>query len=141
MSMDALSAALRIAGSGLEAQSARLRVVSENIANAQSTGKAAGSDPYQRKTISFGNELERTSGVRVVKVSSIGVDATPFNIERDPGNPAADANGDVKLPNVNLLVELADMREANRAYEADLQVMKQSRDLMNMTIDLLKGTS
>ncbi len=139
--MDPLSASLKIAGSGLEAQSARLRVVSENMANAQSTGKSAGADPYQRKTISFSNELDRTSGARLVRVSSLGVDETAFNIEHDPGSPAADANGDVKTPNVNLLIELADMREANRAYEADLQVMKQSRDLLSMTIDLLKGSS
>ncbi len=139
--MDPLSASLKIAGSGLEAQSARLRVVSENMANAQSTGKSAGADPYRRKTISFSNELDRTSRARLVRVSSVGVDTTAFNIEHDPGSPGADANGDVKTPNVNLLIELADMREANRAYEADLQVMKQSRDLLSMTIDLLKGNS
>ncbi len=138
--MDALSASLRIAGSGLEAQSARLRVVAENMANAQATGKAPGADPYQRKTISFSSELDRASGANLVRVSAIGVDPTAFTVEHNPGNSAADANGDVKLPNVNPLVELTDMREANRAYEADLQVMKQSRDMLSMTIDLLKGT-
>lgn len=137
--MDALSAALKIAGSGLEAQSARLRVVSENMANAQSTGSSAGADPYQRKTISFSSEFDRMSGANLVHVSAVGRDQTAFSIEHDPGNPAADAEGNVKRPNVNVLVELADMREANRAYEADLQVMKQSRDLLSMTIDLLKG--
>ena len=138
--MDALNAAQMIAGSGLEAQSARLRIVAENMANAQSTGRAAGSDPYQRKTISFSNELDRASGVNLVRISAVGADSSPFNIQHDPGNPAADAQGDVKTPNVNPLVELADMREANRAYEADVQVMKQCGDLLNMTIDLLKGT-
>ncbi len=138
--MDPLSASLTVAGSGLQAQSTRLRVVSENMANAQSTGKVAGSDPYQRKTISFGEELDRVTGAQLVRVTDIGVDPTAFNVQRDPGNPAADANGDVKLPNVNLLTELADMREANRAYEANLQVMKQSRDLLSMTVDLLKGS-
>jgi flagellar basal-body rod protein FlgC len=138
--MDALNAAQMIAGSGLEAQSARLRVVAENMANAQSTGKGAGTDPYQRKTISFSNELDRASGVNLVRVSGIGVDSSPFSIQHDPGNPAANAQGDVKMPNVNPLIEIADMREANRAYEANVQVMKQCGDLLNMTIDLLKGT-
>ncbi|WP_442756315.1 flagellar basal body rod protein FlgC [Methylocystis sp. JAN1] len=137
--IDPLDASLKIAGAGLAAQSARLRVVSENMANAQSTGRTPGADPYARKTISFVNELERASGVRLLRVGAIGVDPTPFAVERDPGNPAADANGDVKRPNVNLLVEMGDMREANRAYEADLQIMKQTRDLLSMTVDLLKG--
>lgn len=136
---DPLSASLKVAGAGLAAQSARLRVVAENMANAQSTGNAPGADPFRRKTISFVNELDRAAGVRLVRVNAVGVDPTPFIIERDPGNPAADENGDVKRPNVNLLVEMGDMREANRSYEADLQIMKQSRDLMAMTIDLLKG--
>lgn len=139
--MDPLTASMRIAGSGLAAQSARLRIVSENMANAQSTGSVAGSDPYKRKTISFANELDRASGAMLVRIDSTGVDPAPFTVEHDPGNPAADANGNVKLPNVNVLMELADMREANRAYEADLQVMKQTRDLLTMTIDLLRGTS
>ncbi|QGM97916.1 flagellar basal body rod protein FlgC [Methylocystis parvus] len=137
--IDPLEASLKVAGAGLAAQSARLRVVSENMANAQSTGKTPGADPYARKTIAFVNELDRATGLQLVRVNGVGVDATPFAIERDPGHPAADANGDVKRPNVNLLVEMADMREANRAYEADLQIMKQSRDLLAMTVDLLKG--
>lgn len=137
--MDPLSASLKVAGAGLAAQSARLRVVAENMANAQSTGRTAGADPYQRKTIAFANEMDRAAGLQLVRVNAIGVDQTPFGIEHDPGNPAADANGDVKRPNVNLLVEMSDMREANRAYEADLQIMKQSRDLLSMTVDLLKG--
>ncbi len=137
--IDPLDASMRIAGAGLAAQSTRLRVVSENMANAQSTGKAPGADPYARKTISFVNEFDRANGLRLVRVNAIGVDPTPFAIERDPGNPAADANGDVKRPNVNLLMEMGDMREANRAYEADLQIMKQTNDLLAMTVDLLKG--
>jgi flagellar basal-body rod protein FlgC len=138
--MDPLDASLRIAGAGLAAQSARLRVVSENMANVQSSGEAPGSNPYVRKTISFANELDRASGVNLVRIDSIGADRAPFRVEHDPGNPAADENGNVKLPNVNLLTELADMREANRAYEANLQIMKQARDLLGMTIDLLKGS-
>ncbi len=139
--MDALNSALKIAGSGLAAQSARLRIVSENLANALSTGRTPGADPYQRKTVSFASELDRTSGTKLVRVASYGVDTTPFTVQHDPSNPGANANGDVKLPNVNTMVELTDMREANRAYEADLQVMKQTRDLISMTIDLLRGNA
>ena len=135
---DALDASLKIAGSGMEVQSTRLRVISENVANAQSTGQTPGSDPYVRKTISFENEMDRASGVRTVRVKNIGVDDQPFKLEMDPGNPAADSKGFVKMPNVNLLVELADMREANRSYEANLQVVKQSGELTSMTIGLLK---
>jgi flagellar basal-body rod protein FlgC len=136
--LDALQASLKIAGSGMEVQSTRLRVISENVANAQSTGSTPGSDPYVRKTISFENEMNRALGVQTVRVKNIGVDDQPFKLELDPGNPAADAKGFVKMPNVNLLVELADMREANRSYEANLQVVKQSGDLTSMTIGLLK---
>lgn len=138
MAVDPLISSLRVAGSGLESQSARLRVVAENIANAQSTGASAGADPYSRKTITFESELDRASGENLVAVKSIGTDATPFRIEHMPGNPAADANGDVKLPNVDLLFEMADMREANRSYEADLQVIKQTRDMLSQTIDLMR---
>lgn len=133
-----MQAALRIAGSGMEVQSTRLRVISENVANAESTGATPGADPYVRKTISFDTELDRASGIRTVRVKRIGLDDQPFKIELDPGNPAADEKGFVKMPNVNLLVELADMREANRSYEANLQVVKQSGDLTSMTIGLLK---
>ena len=135
---DALLASLKIAGAGMEVQSTRLRVISENVANAQSTGATAGSDPYIRKTISFDNELDRAAGVSTVRVKRIGLDDQPFKVELDPGNPAADEKGFVKMPNVNLLVELADMREANRSYEANLQVVKQSGELTSMTIGLLK---
>ncbi len=136
---DALKASLRIAGSGLEAQSTRLRIISENIANAQSTANVPGGDPYTRQTISFENTLDRASGAELVKVKDIGRDSSPFRLEQDPGNPAADAKGFVKLPNVDMLVELADLREANRSYEANLQVAKQSSDLMNQTVGLLKN--
>jgi flagellar basal-body rod protein FlgC len=139
--IDPLQASLRIAGSGLEAQSARLRIVSENMANAESTGTVAGAAPYARKTITFEGEMDRTVGAQLVKVKEVGTDRTPFRVEHDPGNPAADQSGNVKLPNVNMLVEMADMREANRSYEANLQIVKQTRDLVTMTIDLLKGSA
>lgn len=139
--IDSLQAALRVAGSGLSAQSARLRVVSENLANAQSTGATPGSDPYRRKTISFENTFDRVAGQNVVGIKSVGEDPSDFIVQQDPGNPAADEKGAVKMPNVNMISEMSDMREANRSYEADLQVIKQSRDLISMTIDLLKGSS
>jgi flagellar basal-body rod protein FlgC len=135
---DPLQSSLRIAGAGLEAQSVRLRIISENIANAQSTGALPGSDPYMRQTVAFADVMDRAAGLNLVQVKSVGVDDTPFTVEHDPGNPAADSNGFVKMPNVNMLTELADMREANRSYEANLQVAKQSADLQNMTIGLLK---
>ena len=138
--IDSLQAALRVAGSGLSAQSARLRVVSENLANAQSTGGTPGSDPYRRKTITFENTFDRIAGQDVVAVKNVGEDPTAFQLQQDPGNPAADEKGTVKMPNVNMISEMNDMREANRSYEADLQLIKQSRDLITMTIDLLKGT-
>jgi flagellar basal-body rod protein FlgC len=135
---DPLQSSLKIAGAGLDAQSVRLRIISENIANSQSTGTTAGADPYTRQTVSFDSELDRAAGLSLVKVKSIGHDDSPFKIERDPGNPAADANGFVKMPNVDVLTELADMREANRTYEANLQVAKQSAELQSMTVNLLK---
>ena len=139
--MDPLVASLKISSSGLEAQSSRLRVVSENLANARSTGDTPGADPYRRKTISFAQELDRAAGVSTVEIKKIGVDRSDFRTEYDPGNPAADPNGVVKYPNVNILVEMADMREANRSYEANLQSIRQARDLINSTIDLLRSSS
>ena len=136
---DAILSSLQIAASGLEAQSNRLRIVSENVANARSTGETPGSDPYRRKTVTFESEIDRLTGASLVKVSDYGKDKSDFVIEHDPGNPAADADGYVKMPNVNMLVEMADMREANRSYEANLQVIKQARELINLTIDLLRS--
>ena len=138
--MDSLFASLRAAGSGLSAQSARMRVVSENIANANSTSRIAGGDPYQRKVISFAETLEHDTGTRLVTVATIARDKSDFPLDFDPGNPGADENGKVKMPNINPIVEMADMREANRSYEANLQVIKQARDLITMTIDLMRGS-
>jgi flagellar basal-body rod protein FlgC len=136
---DALISAMKTSASGLEAQSMRVRIISENLANAQSTGSTPGSDPFRRKTITFGEELDRMSGATLVDVKSVQTDQTPFALEFDPGNPAANAAGYVKMPNVNLILEMADMREANRSYESNLQVVKQSREMISMTIDLLRG--
>ena len=135
--MDALTGSLTIAGSGLHAQSIRLRVVSENLANAESTGKTPGADAFRRKLISFQNATQ-DGGLSIVDVKSITRDMSNFRIERDPSHPAADANGDVKYPNVSTMIELADMREAGRNYEANLQVMKQARQMISMTLDMMK---
>src|SRR5271156_413330 len=135
---DPLQTALRIAATGLQAQAMRVRAVSENLATAQSPGPTPGATPYARQTVSFESELDRTLGANLVGVKSIGVDSSPFKLERDPGNPAANENGMVKMPNVDMLTELADMREANRSYEANLQVAKQSADMLNTTISLMK---
>ena len=137
--MDPLSTALRVAASGLTAQSERVRVVSENLANAQSTGKTADEDPFRRKTISFSAQLDRSTGVAYVNTTRVGTDPGEFPTEYLPGHQAADENGYVRMPNVNMLVEMADMREANRGYEANLQVIRQARELISMTVDLLRS--
>ena len=137
--MDPLNAALTIAGSGLRAQSSRMQIVTENLANAGSTASIPGGDPYARKTITFGNEYDRAVGVTLMKARTIGQDSSPFRIEYNPGHPAADTKGFVKLPNIDVMIEMADMREANRSYQASLQAFKQSRELITMTLDLLKA--
>ena len=136
---DPLQMSLRIAASGLDAQSTRLRVIAENLATAQSTGNTPGADPYARKTITFANVLDRESDVSLVKVDDIGTDKKPFNVEYMPGHPAADEMGYVKTPNVNMALEMADMRETNRSYEANLQMIRRTRELLSMTIDLLRN--
>ena len=138
--IDPLTASLRVAAAGLEAQSTRMRVVAENLANAQSTGNKPGADPYQRKTITFSSEMDRAAEASMIKVDRIGRDKAPFKVEYDPDHPAADEQGFVKMPNVNMLIEMADMREANRSYEADLQIVRHSRQMISMTIDLLRNS-
>lgn len=137
--IDPLAAVTNIASSGLKAQSMRMRIVAENLANMRSTGSTAGSEPYSRKTIQFTQDFDRALGVDVVKVKNIGTDKAPFRVEHEPGNPAADADGNVKYPNVNMTIEMADMRESSRSYSANLQMMKQARSMVAMTIDLLRN--
>lgn len=138
--IDPLQATLRIGASGLEAQSTRLRVVAENMANANSTGRTPGSEPYSRKVITFQSELDETAGSNLVRVAGIERHRSPYRVEHMPGHPAADARGYVLLPNVDLVVEAADMREANRSYEANLQAIRQAREMISMTLDLLRAT-
>jgi len=130
---------MSIAASGLRAQAGRMRVISENIANADSTAKAAGGDPYRRKVPTFSSELDRSLDARVVTLGRVRPDNTDFRIKHEPGHPAADANGNVKYPNVNSLVEMTDMREAQRSYEANLNVIGATRRMIQRTLDILKA--
>ena len=126
-----------IAASALRAQQQRMRLIAENLANSDSTSKTPGGDPYQRQTPIFETKLLE-HGVQGVQMSRVGKDKTPFREEYQPGNPAADTKGYVKMPNVDPLIESLDMREAQRAYEANLSVIETSRALQSSTIDLLK---
>jgi len=133
-----LDKALGIAASAMDAQTTRLRVIAENLANQDTTGSKPGADPYRRKTVTFENRLDRQLGTDTVRVKQIGHDAREFQQHYDPSNPAANADGYVKLPNVNSLVEVMDMREAERSYSANLSVMQATRSMLTRTIDLLK---
>jgi len=130
---------LAIAASGLRAQAGRMRIISENIANADSTPSAPGGDPYQRKVPVFESEFDRALGVQVVELGKTQTDTSPFRIKYEPGHPAADANGNVKYPNVNPLIEMSDMREAQRSYEANINVVTATRRMIQRTIDILKA--
>jgi flagellar basal-body rod protein FlgC len=137
--MDPLLASMRTAASGLRSQSMRMRIVSENLANIESTGNTPGADPYRRKLVTFEQTVDRLTGGALVRIGTVIHDHKVFRKEFQPGHPAADGAGYVKLPNVNMIVEMSDMREANRSYEANLQVIRQAREMISMTIDLLKG--
>jgi flagellar basal-body rod protein FlgC len=128
-----------VATSGLRAQAGRMRVISENIANADSTAPTAGGDPYRRKVPTFSSTLDRTLDAKVVSLGKIRSDQTAFRIKYEPGNPAADASGNVKYPNVNPLIEMTDMREAQRSYEANLNIISATRRMIQRTLDILKA--
>ena len=128
-----------IATSGLRAQAGRMRVISENIANADSTAQTAGGDPYRRKVPTFSSALDRTLDAQVVTLGRIRPDPSAFRVKHDPGNPAADASGDVRLPNVNSMVEMTDMRDAQRSYEANLNIISATRRMIQRTLDILKA--
>ena len=128
-----------IATSGLRAQAGRMRVISENIANADSTASTPGGDPYRRKVPTFSSELDRTLDANVVKLGRVMPDSSDFRIKHEPGNPAADAEGNVKYPNVNPLIEMTDMRDAQRSYEANLNVIHATRTMIQRTLDILKS--
>jgi flagellar basal-body rod protein FlgC len=133
-----LSRALAISAAGMEAQTTRLRVVAENLANQDTTGSSPGGAPYRRKTVTFANKLDRALGVPTVSVVKIGTDNGPLPQRYDPSHPAADAQGYVRTPNVNSLAETMDMRDAERSYSANLAVMQVARGMLTRAIDMLK---
>ena len=133
-----LDRALAISASGMRAQATRLRVVAENIANRDSTGETPGADPYRRRTITFQNRLDRALGAETVRVSRIGTDRREFPMRFDPGHPAADARGYVRTPNVDSIIEMMDMQEAQRSYSANLGVLEATRGMLTRTIEALR---
>ena len=133
-----LMKSIKIAAAGMRVQGVRLKVISENIANADSMSPVPGGDPYRRKVVTFENVLDRTLGTELVKVRNIDVDSSDFRKNYNPGHPAADKSGYVSLPNVNALVEMMDMREAQRSYEANLRIIDVSKKLVARTVDLLR---
>lgn len=133
-----LNKALSISASGMDAQTTRLRVIAENLANENTTGSSPGADAYRRKTVTFGNRMDQAAGTQLVTVTKIGQDTSDLPLRYDPSNPAANADGYVKVPNVNSFVEMMDMRDAERGYEANLAVMQTTRSMLSRAIDLLK---
>ena len=129
---------LVVAASGLKAQSGRMRVIAENIANADSTASTPGGDPYRRKLPTFKSELDRELGVKTVELGRVREDSSAFPTRYDPGNPAAGPDGYVKLPNVQPLVEQMDLREAQRTYEANIGVVTATRQMISRTLQILR---
>jgi len=136
--MSDLMKSMSISAAGMKAQGTRLRVIAENLANAGSTAVTPDSDPYRRKLVTFGATLDRELGVPLVDVTRVSRDSSDFGESYQPGHPAANADGYVKTSNVNTLVEMTDMREAERSYQANLKVMQASRGMLQRTIDLLR---
>jgi len=136
--MSPLKSILSIAASGMRAQSERLKVISENVANVNSLGSSPDQDPYQRKTISFTEMVDRKSGASMVEIEGIGRDTTKFTTFYDPSHPASNDEGFVKNTNVNTLIEMANMREASRSYEANLNMFEAGRRMRAQILDLLK---
>jgi len=136
--MTGITDTLFVAGAGMEAQGNRLRVVAENLANVDSTGNTPGAAPYQRKIITFRNVLDQELGINKIGTAGYGVDTVPFKKKYAPGHPAADAQGYVLYPNVDSVVELVDMHEAQRNYEANLNVIDVSKSMISQAINLMK---
>jgi flagellar basal-body rod protein FlgC len=133
-----LNDSIGVSASGLRAQSMRMRIVAENLANADSVATRPGGDPYRRKAPAFVPRIDRASGATQVKVDSVAADRTPFPRVYDPGNPAAGPDGYVLKPNVNTLIEGADMKAAQRSYQANLNAIEAARSMTMRTLDLLK---
>jgi flagellar basal-body rod protein FlgC len=130
---------LTIAASGLKAQSGRMRIIAENIANADSAPSAVGAEPYRRKIPTFTQHIDRETGASMLEAGRVRRDPSPFRTKYDPGNPSADARGEVRMPNVNGLIENMDMREAQRSYEANLNMVTATRKMINATLAILKA--
>ncbi len=133
-----LHASVDVSASGLHAQALRMRVIAENLANADSVARTPGGDPYRRKVATFRSHLDRTIGATKVQVASITTDKSQFGKVYQPGNPAADGAGYVQTPNVNGLIEMADMRAAQRSYQANLNAIEAARAMTARTLDLIK---
>ena len=131
------SKSMAVIASGMRAQSERMKIIAENIANANSTAATPGGDPYRRKIATVKSEFDRELGANLVQAGKPIADQTDFRTRYDPGNPNADTKGYVKLPNVDSLVEIMDMREAQRSYEADLTAMDATKSMLARTVDLL----
>ena len=129
---------ISVAASGLKAQSGRMRVIAENVANADSTADKPGSDPYRRKVPSFSRRFDKELEANVVELGRVNTDRSAFRTRFEPGHPAADQKGEVKLPNVNALVETMDMREAQRSYEANLNLISATRRMISRTLEILR---
>lgn len=130
---------LAIAASALRAQAGRMRVISENIANADSTSPDAGGDPYRRRVVTFRSELDSALGVKVVGLGPVSADQSDFPTKHEPSHPAADATGMVKYPNVNTMLEMTDMREAQRSYDANINVITATRRMIQRTLNILSA--
>lgn len=137
--MNEFRGALSAATSGLRAQSQRLRIAAENVANANSTGDSPGAEPFRRRIPVFESRLDRTTQATGVRVARAAFDPSEFRLRFEPGHPAADARGFVAYPNVDPLIELADMREAQRAYEANLNVIETTRIIGGRTLDIIRS--
>jgi flagellar basal-body rod protein FlgC len=138
MAMDFIQS-MKIATSGLKAQSGRMRVISENIANADSTGRTPGADPYRRKVPTFTSHFDKEANANTVALGQVKKDTSDFKTRYEPGHPAADQNGYVKYPNVEPLIEMVDMREAQRSYEANLNIVTATRRMIQKTLDILRA--
>jgi flagellar basal-body rod protein FlgC len=130
---------IRIAATGLHAQSARMRVIAENLANVDSAGKTPDEDPYRRRIPTFKAVMDADAGGKTVQIGRLAYDLSDFTSRYEPGHPAADERGYVRYPNVNPLIESMDMREAQRTYEANLNVVSVTRQMVGSTIDILRG--
>ena len=129
---------ISVAASGLKAQAGRMRVIAENIANADSTADKPGADPYRRRVPSFSRRFDKDLEASVVELGRVNIDRSAFRTRFDPGHPAADDKGEVKLPNVNALIETMDMREAQRSYEASLNLISSTRRMISRTLEILR---